>query len=118
MHETSRAVQFAPTEHDSHGGKDTMWKIKFNFKNNVIMNNSLFNDFAARFAVETLESLIESFNRQVGNRGWASVRAAYDMALIKELICRGIDVSAVYDGKSISFARHVVLDNNCLVIAE
>lgn len=33
------------------------------------MNNSLFNDFAARFAVETLESLIESFNRQVGNRG-------------------------------------------------
>ena len=82
------------------------------------MNNSLFNDFAARFAVETLESLIESFNRQVGNRGWASVRAAYDMALIKELICRGIDVSAVYDGKSISYARHVVLDNNCLVIAE
>ena len=76
-----------------------MWKIKFNFKKNVIMNNSIFNDFVARFATASLTSLVESFNRQVGNRGFTSARAAHDVALIRELVRRGIDVSAVYDGK-------------------
>ena len=46
------------------------------------MNNSFYNDFAARFAAGTLTSLVESFNSQVGKRGFNSVRAAYDQALI------------------------------------
>ena len=33
------------------------------------MNNSFYNDFAARFAAGTLTSLVESFNGQVGKRG-------------------------------------------------
>ena len=82
------------------------------------MNNSLYNDFAAHFAAASLTSLVESFNRQVGNWGWTSARAAHDMALIAELKRRGIDMSAIYDGQSVSFARRVVLDNNRLVIAE
>lgn len=61
--------------------------------------------------------LVESFNRQVGNRGFTSARAAHDVALIRELVRRGIDVSAVYDGKWISFAKRVVLNNNKLEIA-
>ena len=61
--------------------------------------------------------LVESFNSQVGNRGFTSARAAHDVALIRELIRRGIDVSAVYDGKWISFAKRVVLNNNKLEIA-
>lgn len=61
--------------------------------------------------------LVESFNRQVGNRGFTSARAAHDVALIRELVRRGIDVSAVYDGKGISFAKRVVLNNNKLEIA-
>ena len=80
------------------------------------MNNSLYNEFAARFAAGTLTSLVESFNSQVGKRGFNSVRAAYDQALIDELVRRGIDVSAVFDGTAISFAHHVGLDNNSLVI--
>ena len=80
------------------------------------MNNSFYNDFAARFAASTLPSLVESFNSQVGNRGFNSVRAAHDKALIDELVRRGIDVSAVFDGTVISFAHHVELDNNSLVI--
>ena len=63
------------------------------------MNNSIFNDFVARFATASLTSLVESFNRQVENRGFTSARAAHDVALIRELVRRGIDVSAVYDGK-------------------
>ena len=80
------------------------------------MNNSFYNDFAARFAATTLTSLVESFNNQVGNRGFNSMRAAHDRALIDELVRRGIDVAAVFDGTAISFAHHVGLDNNSLVI--
>ncbi len=80
------------------------------------MNNSFYNDFAVRFAATTLTSLVESFNNQVGNRGFNSMRAAHDRALIDELVRRGIDVSAVFDGTVISFAYHVGLDNNSLVI--
>lgn len=65
------------------------------------MNNSFYNDFAARFAAGTLTSLVESFNNQVGKRGFNSARAAYDQALIDELVRRGIDVSAVFNGTTI-----------------
>lgn len=80
------------------------------------MNNSFYNDFAVHFAASTLPSLVRSFNSQVGNRGFNSVRAAHDRALIDELVRRGIDVSAVFDGTTLSFAHHVELDNNRLVI--
>ena len=80
------------------------------------MNNSFYNDFAARFAACTLTSLVETFNSQVGKRGFNSMRAAHDQALIDELVRRGIDVSAVFDGTTLSFAHHVELDNNSLVV--
>lgn len=80
------------------------------------MNNSFYNEFAARFAASTLTSLVESFNSQVGNRGFTSARAAHNKALIDEFVRRGIDVSAVYDGTATSYAHHVELDNNRLVI--
>lgn len=80
------------------------------------MNNSFYNDFAARFAASTLPSLVRSFNSQVEKRGFNSVRAAHDQALIDELVRRGIDVSAVFDGTALSFAHHVELDNDRLVI--
>ena len=78
------------------------------------MNNSFYNDFAARFAATTLTSLVESFNAQVGNRGFNSARAAHDHALIDELVRRGVDVSAISDGHSISFAHHVALDESAM----
>ena len=56
------------------------------------MNNSFYNDFAARFAACTLTSLVETFNSQVGNRGFNSMRAAHDKALIDELVRRCVDV--------------------------
>ena len=59
------------------------------------MNNSFYNDFAARFAACTLTSLVETFNSQVGKRGFNSMRAAHDQALIDELMRRGVDVSGL-----------------------
>ena len=82
------------------------------------MENPVYNQFAARFAASSLSSLLESFNSQVGNRGWNSTRALHDAALVDELIRRGIDVSAVYDGRRISFAHHVALDSNRVVVKE
>ena len=79
------------------------------------MDNKLYNKFAAAFAADSLSSLVESFNSYVGCRGWSSVRAYHDRALIDEFIRRNIDVSAVSDGNSISFAHHVELDGNRLV---
>ena len=49
------------------------------------MNNSIFNDFVAHFATASITSLVESFNSQVGNRGFTSARAAHDVALIRDL---------------------------------
>ena len=53
-------------------------------------------------------------------RAWSSARAAHDQALMAELVARGIDVSAVDDGHSTSFAHKVRLDEASmkLVIAE
>ena len=72
-------------------------------------NNSL-QEFAVRFRAASTQSLVEEFNRQVGNAGWTSARANHDQALISEFRNRRIDTSAVYDGQSIDFGRCLRLD--------
>ena len=81
---------------------------------------NLSSQFAAQFAAASLSSLVDSFNGQVGLRAWSSARAAHDQALMAELVARGIDVSAVDDGHSTSFAHKVRLGEASmkLVIAE
>lgn len=59
-----------------------------------------------------VESLIEEFNALVGKRYWTSARAAHDAALIDSLIKKGIDVSAIYDGRAISFAKRIALNHD------
>lgn len=61
---------------------------------------------------QSTEALIGQFNVLVGKRCWASARAAHDAALIDTLVDRGIDVSAIHDGESISFREHVVLNED------
>ena len=78
------------------------------------MEKNIFSQFASQFAEAPLTSLVESFNAQVGNRGFNSTRAAHDHALIDELVRRGIDVSAISDGHSTSFAHHVALDESTM----
>lgn len=78
------------------------------------MEKNILSQFASQFAEASLTSLLESFNAQVGNHGFNSARAAHDHALIDELVRRGIDVSAISDGHSISFAHHVALDESAM----
>ena len=73
-------------------------------------NNSSYKFHVARLSSTPVSQLIEYFNREVGTRAWTSERGAFDTALIDALINKGIDVSAVYDGSSISFKRKVSLN--------
>ena len=82
------------------------------------MNNSLYEQFAAAFAADSLTSLVESFNSKVGSRGWCSARAYNDRALINELKKRGVDISAVSSEGRISFAHHVKLEDGRLVVID
>ena len=74
--------------------------------------------FALQFADMQIPELVTIFNAQIQNRGWSSMRAYHDQALIDEFQRRGIDVSAVYNGKVITFAHSVRYDlpNNILVV--
>ena len=47
------------------------------------------------------------------------IRGLHDSVLIDTLIAKGVDVSAVYDGVTISFARKIALnaDKNKVVLA-
>ncbi len=63
--------------------------------------------YALQFADMQIPELVTVFNNQVGNAGWTGMRTYHDLALIDELLRRGIDVSAVYDGKTINFVRQV-----------
>ena len=63
--------------------------------------------YALRFAGMQIPELLTVFNAQVQSRGWSSMRAYHDQALIDEFQHRGIDTTAVYDGSIISFAQPV-----------
>jgi hypothetical protein len=66
--------------------------------------------YALQFAGMQIPELVTVFNCQVGYTGWTSMRSYHDQALIDEFQRRGIDVSAVHDGKAINFAHSVRYD--------
>ena len=75
--------------------------------------------FALRFADMQIPELVTIFNAQVQNRGWSSMRAYHDQALIDEFQRRGIDTTAVTGRRTISFAhpvRYDLLNNKLAVI--
>ena len=57
-----------------------------------------------------ITELVNIFNRQVGNRGWTSMRAYHDKALIDEFQRRGIDTACFHDGEVISYAHPIQYD--------
>ena len=74
--------------------------------------------YALRFADMQIPELVTIFNAQVQSRGWSSMRAYHDQALLDEFHRRGIDISAVSNGETISFAYPVMYDlpNNKLEV--
>lgn len=74
--------------------------------------------FALQFADKQIPELVNIFNSEVQSRGWTSMRAYHDWALIDEFINRGIDTSIISDGNSINFAHPIAynLFENKLVL--
>ena len=74
--------------------------------------------FALHFADMQISELVTVFNAQVQSRGWSCMRAYHDQALIDEFQRRGVDISAIYDGHTTSFANPVSynLPNNKLIV--
>ena len=73
--------------------------------------NSSYKYYLVRLSSTPVSQLVQYFNNEVGSRAWTSNRAAFDAALIDALIHKGIDVSDIYDGHSISFKRKVDYDS-------
>ena len=94
-----------------------MRKQKYSLQTQKVMQDHIYyTKYALQFADMQIPELVTVFNHQVGNTCWTGMRAYHDQALIEEFQRRGIDVSAVYDGKAIGFARPVWynLSNNQL----
>ena len=75
--------------------------------------------YALQFADMQITELVTSFNHEVKNPGWSSMRAYHDAALIDEFQRRSIDISAVSDGHAISFDKPVkydLVDNRLIAI--
>ncbi len=84
-----------------------------------MVTKEYFDELKESMAKQSVESLIDEFNQQVGSRAWTSIRGLHDSVLIDTLIAKGVDVSAVYDGVEISFSRKIALnaDKTKLVLA-
>ena len=85
-----------------------------------MVTKGYFDNLQKEMANRSGESLVEEFNQQVGNTGWTSIRGVHDSVLIDTLIAKGVDVSAVYDGVTISFERKIMLnkDLNKIIVVE
>ena len=75
--------------------------------------------YALQFADMQIPELVNEFNAQVQSRAWSSMRAYHDQALLDDFHRRGIDVSAIYNGQAVSFARPVryaIVGNRLVII--
>ncbi len=66
--------------------------------------------YALQFADMQIAELVNVFNSQVNLRGFTSMRAYHDAALIDEFQRRGIDTTSVHDGHRLSFAHPIAYD--------
>ena len=73
-------------------------------------HSKYYQEYAAHFAAASNQSLVESFNKEVGNTGRTSMRASFIAAIMDEFRNRGFDISTVNDGRSTDFNHHVRLD--------
>jgi len=85
----------------------------------IMVTKEYYDELTESMAKRSVESLIAEFNKQVGSRAWTSIRGLHDSVLIDTLIAKGVDVSAIYDGTTISFARKIALnaDKNKVILA-
>lgn len=77
-----------------------------------MVTKEYYDNLQEEMANKSVEALVEEFNKQVGSRAWTSIRGLHDSVLVDTLIAKGVDVSALYDGVTISFARKIKLNDD------
>ena len=50
-----------------------------------------------RFQNQTIQQLVDEFNQLANSRGWTAERSFFSVALMNEMLRRGVDVSAVVE---------------------
>ena len=50
-----------------------------------------------RFQNQTIQQLVDNFNQLANSRGWTAERSYFSMALMNEMIRRGVDVSSIME---------------------
>ena len=48
-----------------------------------------------RFQNQTIQQLVDNFNQLANSHGWTAERSYFSVALVNEMIRRGVDVSSV-----------------------
>ena len=76
-----------------------------------MVTEEYYKNLQADMASRSVKSLVAEFNQQVGSHAWTSIRGLHDSVLIDTLIAKGVDVSAIYDGVTISFSKKVKLND-------
>ena len=80
------------------------------------MLNSIYDIYYIKYALlftdMQVSELTSIFNCQAMTTAWTSMRAYHDKALIDEFLRRGIDASAIYDGKTISYTQPIRYDKD------
>jgi len=77
-----------------------------------MVTQEYFTELQESMAKKSVLALVREFNKQVGRRYSTSIRGLHDSVLIDTLIDKGVDVSAIYDGVTISFARKIKLNED------
>ena len=82
--------------------------------------NQKLNTYSACFIGKTVAELVADFNQNVGETELTQDKAYYHEALIHAFEEKGVDVSAISDGKLIRFDHRIRLDEatRALVIEE
>ena len=53
--------------------------------------------YESRFQNQTIQQLVNEYNQLANSHGWAAERSYFSMALMNEIIRRGIDVSTIVE---------------------
>ena len=53
--------------------------------------------YESRFQNQTIQQLVDNFNQLANSHGWTAERSYFSMALMNEIIWRGIDVSSIVE---------------------
>lgn len=53
--------------------------------------------YETRFQNQTIQQLVDNFSQLANSRGWTAERSYFSVALVNEMIRRGVDVSSVVE---------------------